>query len=154
MSAALIVGASIGSCQAAVPALDFVGANVVVSQIEIWQALSGLRLRSRPVPVRDGIDRLRTFLQDPASGTSRLWIDPYCRALLREFGLYRYHEVVEGARSPKSPSTATTMRSRRWPTGSTIGMARWPGGPRATRVPPLQRGVTGPAAAAARRWPP
>ncbi len=85
--------------------IDVVGRqhHGAASQIEIWQALSGLRLRSRPVPVRDGIDRLRTFLRDPTSGTPRLSIDPRCRALLREFGLYRYHEVVEGRPISEEP---------------------------------------------------
>ncbi len=73
------------------------------SQVEIWQALAGLRLRSRPVGVRDGIDRLRTFLRDPASGQPRLTIDPSCRALIREFGLYRYHGEVEGRPISEEP---------------------------------------------------
>ena len=73
------------------------------SQISIWLALTGLRLRSRPVPVRDGIDRLRTFLRDPASGEARLTVDPRCRALIREFGLYRYHEVTEGRPISEEP---------------------------------------------------
>lgn len=63
------------------------------SQVEIWQALAGLRLRSRPVRIQDGIDRLRTFLRDPASGDPRLTLAPACRALMQEFGSYRYHEA-------------------------------------------------------------
>ena len=63
------------------------------SQVEIWQALAGLRLRSRPVRIQDGIDRLRTFLRDPASGEPRVTVAPACRALMQEFGSYRYHEA-------------------------------------------------------------
>ncbi len=73
------------------------------SQIEIWQSLAGLRLRSRPVGVRDGIDRLRTFLQDPATGQPRIAVDPRCRALIEEFGRYRYHGEIDGRPISEEP---------------------------------------------------
>lgn len=59
-----------------------------------------MRLRSHGVPLRAGIDRLRTFLRDPASGESRLIVAPECPNLIEEFGLYRYHE--ESDREPIS----------------------------------------------------
>ncbi len=65
------------------------------SQIEIWAALGGIRLRSHSVPLRSGIDRLRTFLRDPACGKARLTVAPECRNLIEEFGLYRYHEASD-----------------------------------------------------------
>ena len=65
------------------------------SQIEIWASLAGVRLRSHTVPLRAGIDRLRTFLRDPASGDARLIVAPECANLVREFGLYRYHEASD-----------------------------------------------------------
>ena len=65
------------------------------SQIEVWAALGGIRLRSHRVPLRSGIDRLRTFLRDPASGKARLAVAPECRHLIEEFGLYRYHEASD-----------------------------------------------------------
>lgn len=65
------------------------------SQIEIWASLGGIRLRSHRVPLRSGIDRLRTFLRDPASGKARLTVAPECRNLIEEFGMYRYHEASE-----------------------------------------------------------
>ncbi|MDE2768116.1 MAG: hypothetical protein OXO54_13700 [Chloroflexota bacterium] len=65
------------------------------SQIEIWASLGGIRLRSHSVPLRSGIDRLRTFLRDPASGRARLTVAPDCRNLIEEFGMYRYHEASD-----------------------------------------------------------
>ena len=62
------------------------------SQIEVWASQAGVRLRSHTVPLRSGIDRLRTFLRDPGSGSARLTVAPECRNLIEEFGLYRYHE--------------------------------------------------------------
>ena len=62
------------------------------SQVEVWASLAHVRLRSHRVLLRDGIDRLRTFLRDPVSGSPRLAIAPQCRWLVREFGLYRYHD--------------------------------------------------------------
>ncbi len=62
------------------------------SQVEIWASLARLRLRSRRVPVRDGIERLRTFLRDPASGAARLTVSPSCPNLIAEFEHYRYHD--------------------------------------------------------------
>ena len=65
------------------------------SQIEVWASLAGVRLRSHRVPLRSGIDRLRTFLRDPASGNPRLTVAPACLNLAEEFGLYRYHEASD-----------------------------------------------------------
>ena len=65
------------------------------SQIEVWASLAGVRLRSHSVPLRSGIDRLRTFLRDPASGNPRLTVAPACLNLAEEFGLYRYHEASD-----------------------------------------------------------
>ncbi len=48
------------------------------------------------VAVAPGIDRLNTFLRDPASGEPRLTLASACGALLHEFGRYRYHEVQDG----------------------------------------------------------
>ena len=62
------------------------------SQIEVWASQAGVRLRSHTVPLRSGIDRFRTFLRDPGSGSARLTVAPECRNLIEEFGLYRYHE--------------------------------------------------------------
>ena len=65
------------------------------SQIEIWASLGSIRLRSHTVPLRSGIDRLRTFLRDPSGGEARLTVAPECRNLIEEFGLYRYHEASD-----------------------------------------------------------
>lgn len=62
------------------------------SQVEVWASLARIRLRSHRVLLRDGIDRLRTFLRDPVAESPRLAIAPQCRWLVREFGLYRYHD--------------------------------------------------------------
>lgn len=62
------------------------------SQVEVWASLARVRLRSHRVFLRDGIDRLRSFLRDPATGSPRLAVAPRCRWLIREFGRYRYHD--------------------------------------------------------------
>lgn len=69
--------------------------HAAASQIEVWASLARVRLRSHTVPLRAGIDRLRTFLRDPASGEARLTVAPECRNLIEEFGLYRYHEASD-----------------------------------------------------------
>ena len=76
------------------------------SQVEIWRRLARLRLRSHRVPLRDGMERLRTFLRDPASGEPRITISPRCQALIREFGLYRYHEPSEHRPISEAPIDA------------------------------------------------
>jgi hypothetical protein len=65
------------------------------SHVEIWQAKTGLYLRSNRVKVVDGINRLRTFLRDPGSGETRLLVNPLCKGLIGEFAKYRYRVVVE-----------------------------------------------------------
>jgi len=65
------------------------------SQIEAWAAHVNLRLRSHPVWIQDGIDRLRTFLRDPGSGEPRITISPRCQVLVRGFANYPYHEPRE-----------------------------------------------------------
>lgn len=69
--------------------------HAAASQIEVWASLGRVRLRSHTVPLRAGIDRLRTFLRDPGNGDARLTVAPACRHLIEEFGLYRYHDASD-----------------------------------------------------------
>ena len=53
------------------------------SQYEQWLS-AGVALRSQPVSIADGIDRMRSFLRSPFTGTPRLTIDPRCKGLIWE----------------------------------------------------------------------
>lgn len=55
--------------------------------IHTWIEKAGLHLRSRNVPIMDGIDRFKSFLRfDPRSGEPLMVISPRCRGLLSELG--------------------------------------------------------------------
>lgn len=75
------------------------------SQVEIWRELAGLYLRAQPVPIVDGIARLRTFLVDPASadGRPRLLFAPGLKETLGEFGKYRYPKDAESRPVSEEP---------------------------------------------------
>lgn len=73
------------------------------SHIEIWRNLAHIGLSAQPVPIPDGILRHRTFLRDPASGEPRLFYDPRCKGTIREYGLWKYREVVEGRPIDENP---------------------------------------------------
>ena len=77
--------------------IDFAGRQHQAdrSAEEVWRA-SGVMLRSQPVTIEAGIDRVKTFLKDPLSGKPRLLIDPKCKGFIKEFGQYRYRENSEG----------------------------------------------------------
>jgi hypothetical protein len=60
------------------------------SQVEIWRHEAGLHLRVNRVGVVEGILRLRTFLQNPATQKPRIYFSPRCRNALEEFRKYRY----------------------------------------------------------------
>ena len=53
------------------------------SQYEQWLS-AGVSLRSQPVSIADGIDRMRSFLRSPFTGTPRLMVDPRCKGLIWE----------------------------------------------------------------------
>jgi hypothetical protein len=76
------------------------------SHIEIWQRLTGKPVVAQPVPIPDGIQRHRTFLRDPASGESRLYHDPRCKGIIREYGQYKYAEYKEGRPERELPIDA------------------------------------------------
>ena len=67
------------------------------SHVEIWRQpdQGNIALTSMPVSIVDGIQRVRTFLIDPASKKPRLWVSPKCQGLIDEFDLYRYREAKE-----------------------------------------------------------
>ena len=69
--------------------------HAMPSQIEVWASMAQLRLRSHRVLLQDEIEGLRTILRDPGSGEPRITVNSRCRALIREFGSYRYHESRE-----------------------------------------------------------
>lgn len=73
------------------------------SQSEIWAAKTGLSLKWRKVPPFAGRQRLRTFLVDPASGEPLLLLSTLCENYAREFGRYRFREIVEGQPVSEEP---------------------------------------------------
>ena len=64
------------------------------SQIEVW-ANAGVGLRSTFVPVLDGIQRHQTFLEDPATGEPRIFVNPACTGLLDEYGKWKRKTVTK-----------------------------------------------------------
>ncbi len=76
------------------------------SHVEIWQRQAGIHLRSNPVRISDGILRHRTFLRNPLTGKPRLYHDPRCKQTLREYGLYKYREVIDGRPVSEEPIDA------------------------------------------------
>jgi hypothetical protein len=65
------------------------------SNFDQWRKNAGIHLRTKKVPIPDGINRLRTFLKDPGSKKTRLWFDSKCQHLIKEFGKYRYRSDKE-----------------------------------------------------------
>ena len=71
---------------------------------QIWQAEAGIHLRfNRGGGLLDGIARLRTYLEDPATGEPRIIFDPKCVMTIREFGKYQYRGGLEGRPIPEEP---------------------------------------------------
>lgn len=75
----------------------------LASHVEVWRKMTGLALRSNPVKISDGILRHRTFLRNPATGQPRLFHDSRCKGMLREYGLYKYRDTVEGRPVSEEP---------------------------------------------------
>lgn len=73
------------------------------SQIEVWSSKAGLRLKWRKVPEAAGIQRLKTFLQDPISGLPLLLLSTLCKHTAKEFSLWKYPAMVEGRPISEKP---------------------------------------------------
>jgi hypothetical protein len=72
------------------------------SQIEVWEEVAGLRLRSQFVHVSDGITRYKSFLQSPGfvspnvvglRGARIIFDQDNCPNSIAEHGKYKYREV-------------------------------------------------------------
>ena len=73
------------------------------SQYEQWLA-AGVTLRSKPVSIADGVDRMRSFLRSPFTGTPRIAIDPRCKGLIWELAAgERYARDQEGKPVKEKP---------------------------------------------------
>lgn len=72
------------------------------SQFELWQQLTGMRLRSRKIAPLYGIQRLQTFLIDPGSGKSRISFSTRCHGLVSEFNNYKWR-ILDGAKVGREP---------------------------------------------------
>lgn len=77
------------------------------SQIELWEELTGLHLRSQFVPIPDGISRYRSFLDNPGYGekadiigtpllSPRIVYDRRCENAITEHGKYKHRDIKEG----------------------------------------------------------
>ena len=62
-----------------------------MSEHEKWRKDANIRLLTQFVPITDGISRYRTFLNNPANGRPRLFIDPRCDRYIWEHSAYKYH---------------------------------------------------------------
>jgi hypothetical protein len=91
------------------------------SQVDIWAAQTGIGLRRAFWRINEGIDRMSTFLRDPAREVAvneegeplytdgqmaRLFIDRRCQNLVREFRLYRRPDVKSGRATKEVPIDA------------------------------------------------
>jgi hypothetical protein len=82
------------------------------SHVEIWGKRArkkdglGLGLRSNKVKIAQGIQRHKTFLINPFGGQARLFHDPRCKHTIREYGLYKYREMVDGKPIAEEPIDA------------------------------------------------
>lgn len=56
--------------------------------------------------IEDGIEHLKTFLRNPLNRQPRLWVDPKCKGLITEFGLYRYRTEKENRPVSEAPIDA------------------------------------------------
>lgn len=73
------------------------------SQREVWAAKTGLSLNYRKVSPFAGRQRMRTFLINPASGEPLLLLSTLCERFAREFGRYKFREIVEGRPVSEEP---------------------------------------------------
>ncbi len=63
--------------------------------IDVWSARAGIFLRGQYVDVAGNIDRHRTFLRDPASGSPRLFFNSGCKDALGEYGRWVRKRIGE-----------------------------------------------------------
>jgi hypothetical protein len=61
------------------------------SHEDIWKREARIAVGAKKVGVDDGIQRHRTFLKNPFTGTADLLHDPRCKYTLKEYGLYKRH---------------------------------------------------------------
>lgn len=79
---------------------------------QIWSQRARLK-DGRALPIRDnrvgiaaGITRHRTFLINPFGGKPRLFHDPRCKQTIREYGQYKYKDLVDGKPVDETPIDA------------------------------------------------
>ena len=84
--------------------IDFAGRqhHAQKSAAEIWLAETGIRPRSQPVGVLDGISRHRSFLEP----TPRLFHDPRCTGTLSEYKQYKRRTDRDGNPTSDEPIDA------------------------------------------------
>lgn len=70
------------------------------SQIEIW-AEAGIGLDSEYIPLRDSIERHRSFLALD-NGVPRMFINSRCKNTIREYGLWKYKRVEDASAAIKT----------------------------------------------------
>ena len=78
--------------------IDFAGRqhHAAKSQVEVWQAIGEIHLRSQLVPLEAGRDRLKNFLlPQPETGEPRLLFSPKVKQTAGEFGKYVWRDVPD-----------------------------------------------------------
>lgn len=66
------------------------------SQVEVWVGEAGVYLRSQPVSLEAGRERLKSFLlKQPETDEPRVFISPKCKGLIAEFGRYMWRRLPE-----------------------------------------------------------
>lgn len=64
----------------------------MASHADIWALKENLGYKPAMtyIHIEDGINHLKTWLNNPLNRQPRLWVSPACKGLIREFGAYRY----------------------------------------------------------------
>lgn len=78
--------------------IDFAGQqhHAARSQVEVWRALAGITLRSQPISLEAGRERLKSFLmKQPETDEPRIFFSPKCKNTCAEFGKYVWRHPPE-----------------------------------------------------------
>lgn len=73
------------------------------SHHETWLRLTGLNLRSKKIPILDGIERHHTFLINPSTNRPRLFHHPRCKGIIDEYAHYKRRRLKDEASGQEKP---------------------------------------------------
>jgi hypothetical protein len=77
----------------------------MASHAEIWARPENLGFWPAMtfIHIEDGIGHLHSWIKSPLNHRPRLWIDPNCKGLIKEFAVYRYRTVKENRPISEAP---------------------------------------------------